>query len=239
MTADAAPSESEKRAGPILALWMALMVALQGAVWIAGFRPAALESAVERGSAKIETKGVGEVADEVIRKAIRMQQDSLPFWRTLVLIGDLAIAPLGLAVRAFLVATFFAGVAALTGRPIGFAEALAACAKAQGFWVLGKAVQVALMFALRRNEVETSLALFLPAGTYPATAWVGLRQVDFFALMGWIALVRGGWKRGQVNLATAIAICTSLWLVEATLAVAGTLVVEAGMRLTLIPERTS
>jgi hypothetical protein len=155
---------------------------------------------------------------------------------TLALLDDFAAEPLALAVRATLAATLFSSLAALTGRPAGFDRALAACAAAQGFWVLGLAVRVVLMLALRRGDVETSLALLLPPGSYPAPAWVALRQADAFALLGWAVLARGGWRRGQVNLATAVLVCALLALGEAALRTGATLVIEAGMRLTLLPE---
>jgi hypothetical protein len=224
------------RVGPTLAAWMALAVALQGVVWAAGFRPVALGVAVETGAARAESRGIGEQGDDVIRKAIRLQRDSLTFWTTLALLGDFVVEPLSLALRAVVVAVLLSGLAALAGRPVGFGPALAECAAAQGFWVLGLAVRVGLMVALRRGEVETSMALALPPGTHPAALWVASRQVDAFALLGWLALARGGWRRGQVNLATALLLCGMLWLGESAARIAGTLVAEAGMRLTLIPE---
>ena len=95
-------------------------------------------------------------------------------------------------------------------------------------------MRVGLTIALRRTEVETSLTLLLPPGSYPAAIWVALRQVDAFALLGWSALAWGGWRRGQVGLLTALAVCGSLWLVESTIRIGSILVLGAGMRLTLI-----
>jgi hypothetical protein len=224
------------RSGPILLLWMALVVALQGGLWAAGARTTALAVAVETGAARIETQGIGEVGDEVIRKAIRLQRDALPFWTTLALLGDFVGEPLALAVRAVAVAVVLSSWAALAGRPARFGHALAECSAVQGFWVLGLAVRVVLMVALRRADVETSLVLALPAGSYPAAAWVALRQADAFALLGWTALALGGWRRGQVHLATAAVACALLALGEAAVRVGATLVLEAGMRLTLVPE---
>ncbi len=233
-TADGA--EVPPRAGPILLLWMALSLVLQAALWISGASPTIVGGAVEAGAARAESRGVGEQSDEVIRKAIRLQQDSLPFWQTLTLFGDFVMMPFCIIFRAALVATLFGGLAALTGRPIEFARGLQACAVAQGFWVLGLAVRVGLAIALRRPEIETSPTLFLPPGNHPAAVWVTLRQVDAFALLGWFAMARGGWKRGQVGLISASLVCGFLWLIGAFLAMEATLIVGAGMRLSLLPE---
>jgi hypothetical protein len=236
--ADHPPTELDPapRFGPILLLWMAATVALQGGLWASGARTTAQAVAVEQGAARIETRGIGEVGEDVIRKAIRLQRDTLPFWTTLALLGDFAGEPLSLAVRAVAVAVVLSSLAALMGRPARFGLALAECSAAQGFWVLGLAVRVVLMIALRRTDVETSLVLALPPGEYPASAWIALGQVDAFALLGWAALARGGWRRGQVNPATALLVCALLALGEATLRVGSALVIGAGMRLTLLPE---
>lgn len=235
---DRPPAELDPapRFGPNLRLWMASIVALQGVLWASGLRPTALAVAVEQGAARIETRGIGEVGDDVIRQAIRQQRDTRPFWTTLALLGDFGAETLAPALRAIGAAVVFSSLAALLGRPVRFGHALAECSAAQGFWVLGLAVRVVLMVALRRADVETSLVLALPPGAYPASAWVALRQADAFALLGWAALARGGWRRGQVNLATALVVCALLALGEAAMRIAWTLVVEAGMRLTLLPE---
>lgn len=221
--------------GPTLALWAALILLLHLVLWIGGFRSAVLAEAIERGAARAERAGVGEMADEVVRKAIRVQHETFPFWAALVALGDFAVAPLAPTLRAVSVATLFAGLAALVGRPIRFHDGLAACAAAQAWWVLGLAIRVALMVALRRPDVETSAVLLLPPGEYPATAWVALRQVDAFALIGWGRMAVGGWRRGQVNLVSALLVCGWLWLFEATGRVVFALLIGAGTRLTLIP----
>ncbi len=214
---------------------MALIVLLNGLLWLSGARGGALAEAVERGTAHAETARIGEVGDEVIRKAIRTQQSTLPFWTTLAALGDFLAEPLILVLRAVLVATLFAGLAALVGRPTRFAEGLAACAAAQGLWVLGLAVRGGLMLALHRDQIETSATLLLPPAACSAALWVALRQLDVFAVLGWMALALGGWRRGQANLLTAFLICGSLWMIEAAVRISYALVIGAGMRLTLIP----
>jgi hypothetical protein len=107
----------------------------------------------------------------------------------------------------------------------------------QGFWVMGLAAQVALMIALKRTEVETSLVLLLPAGTFPALLWVALRQADAFALMGWAALIRGGWLRGQANIAMASVACALVALCELTCRLFFALVTGSAMRLMVMPDR--
>jgi hypothetical protein len=92
------------------------------------------------------------------------------------------------------------------------------------------------MIALRRPEAETSLCLLLPPGRWPALVWEAAKQVDAFVLIGWTALARGAWRREQTNLVAASTICGLLWLAESALRVGYSLVVGAGMRLTVLPE---
>ena len=223
------------RAGPILALWVVLAIALRAVLWVTGFEPKALADAVDRGAARAEASRVGEVGDDLIRKAIRLQRDTLPFWTVLARLGDFAAEPGFLVIRALAVATLFAAVAALTGRPVNFSNGLVGSAKIQGVWVFGLAVRVALTVAIRREDVETSLALLLPPGTYPASVVLLARQADPFALIGWLWLAWAGWRRRQVNLATALVLCGMLALSEAIVRVVCGLVVGAGMRLSILP----
>lgn len=223
------------RFGSILLLWAALTCGLHGMLWLSGFRTAALTEGVEWGAAQVESRGTGEVSDDLIRRAIQTQYDSLAFWTTLAWLGDFLVEPAALAVRALAAATFLAAAAALVGRPVQYERALNECARTQGIWVLGLAVQVALTLALRRGDVETSPALLLPPGTYPAALWLALRQLDLFAVLGWAALSYGGWRRGQVNLATALAIGLSLWFAEAAIRLPLSLAIGAGTRLEIVP----
>jgi hypothetical protein len=230
------PADEPPRFGAVLALWVALVVALNGALWLAGFKTAGLAAAVEAGAARAEEVGVGEVGDDLIRKAIRTQHDTRPFWTVLAFLGDFLVEPLAPAVRALAVATAFSAVAALRGRTVGYDRALAACATAQGFWVLGLAVRVGLMAALRRGDVETSVALLLSPGTYPAAAVLGLRQLDPFALAGWAGMALGAVRRGQVKWPGALAVVAGFAAAEAVARVGVGLVLGAGMRLALMPE---
>ena len=210
-------------------------MALQGVVWLSGFRPVSLGIAVERGAAEVERKSIGEVPEEVIRKAIRIQRQTKPFWTTLALLGDFGVEPLSLVLRALTAATLFAGLAALTGRPIGFQAGLDSCAASQGYWVFGLAVRVGLMIALKKADVETSLALVLRPGPTRAYLWLAARQVDVFALIGWMSMALGARRRGQTNLFAAISVCLALWLLESVCRVAFDLIIGAGMRLTVLP----
>jgi hypothetical protein len=225
-----------KPAGWMLAIWAALVIVLNAALWLSGVRPLALQQAVEQGAARAELRSVGETTDGQGRKAVRTQRATLEFWTTLALIDEFVVEPSSLAVRALAVATLLSALAALAGRQMGFRAALDGCATIQGLWVAGLAVQTNLMIALRRPDVETSLALLLPAGTYSAPLWVALRQVDAFALLGWAALIRGGWSRGQTNLATSAAACGSVALCELCCRVVFALTTGGAMRLMLMPD---
>jgi hypothetical protein len=229
-----APS-APPRFGRVLLLWMALVVLLHAVAWLSGHRGNVLAEAIERGAARVESWTLGEVPDDAIRKAIALQKDSLPFWLALMALGDFALDPFALAARAALVAVGLASVAALSGRPVRFEWGMAACARGQWPWVLGLAVQVALMLALGRDEVETSATLLLPPGAYAAATWTAMRQADAFALLGWALLAWGGWRRGQANLLVATLICLVLAVSEAALRTGWILFLGAGMRLTLLP----
>jgi hypothetical protein len=204
--------------------------------WTAGVPETTIKVAVETGAARAESWGVGETSDDVVRKAIRLQGETLPFWTTIAMLRDFLADPLALVFRALAVTVLFSSVAALTGRPIGFGESLRANSVTQGMWVLGAGVSTALMIALRRPEVETGLTLFLPAGHYDAATWVALSRIDLFALVGWSAMAWGGWRRGQLNLFTAFCLCGTLALLEFALRIAAALAIGASMRLTLIPD---
>lgn len=221
------------RFGPILTLWVALVLSLQGALWLAGFRTAALAGAVEQGAARVESIGVGEMADDVIRKAIHTQRETRPFWTVLLFLGDFLAEPSVLAARTVAAATAFSAVAALSGRTVGYGRALASCALAQGFWVLGLAVRTALAFALKSSDVETTAALFLRPGIHPAALALTLQQVDPFVIVGWSALAKGAVRRGQLGWTGAVALSAALALTEAAVRVGIGLALGAGVRLSL------
>lgn len=223
------------RAGRWLVLWMGLIVLLQGVYWLSGHRGHALAGAIEQGAAQVESRTLGEVPDATIRKAIDLQQDTLPFWLALTALGDFVFDPLAMALRAVLLAVLLASAAALTGRTVGFEAGLAACARRQWPWVLGLAVQLAMVLALGRDQAETSATLLLPTGTHPATTWVLLQQLDVFALLGWALLAIAGWRRGQTNLFTSCLICVGLFGAEIAIRASWILFLGAGMRLTLMP----
>jgi hypothetical protein len=230
-----AATEKAPSFGPMLLVWVALTLAIHGVLWVTGFPPSGLAAAVEQGAAKSEELRASEVGDDLIRKAVRTQHETLPFWTVLALLGDFLGEPLALALRALAVATAFSATAALVGRPIGYDRALAACAAAQGFWVLGLAVHAALMLALRRTDVETSALLALAPGSYSAAVALWLRQFDVFSLLGWTTLARGGVNRGQVSLPAAIVLCGGFWLAESVVRVSLGLLTGAAMRLTVMP----
>jgi hypothetical protein len=221
--------------GSILLIWMILIVAINGVRWIGGIPSGMLVEGVEQGVARAEVKAGGESTEEQVRKAIRTQRQTLSFWTALAALSDFLCEPVILAGRAVLVATLFTGVAALSGKGTQYGRALRECALAQGFWVLGMATRLALMIGLHRpdTEIETSLALFLPPGPQAAALWVLLRQLDLFTLIGWIALTRQGWRRGEAGLPTSALICGGVGLFEIGLRAAAGLLMGAAIRLCL------
>jgi hypothetical protein len=222
--------------GAWLLLWAALTVALHGAAWAAGFPTADLASAIDDGAARVESAAIGEVGDDLIRKAIRMQHDTRPFWTVVAFLGDFLGDPFSLAARAVAAATAFSAAAALRGRTIGYDRALVDCAAAQGWWVAGLAVRVALMAALRRGDVETSAALGLAPGPHHAAVALALRQLDPFVFVGWLTIASGAVRRGQTGWPSAVVIVGAFATTEAVVRIVAGLVAGAGMRLTVMPE---
>jgi hypothetical protein len=222
----------------VLLVWMALLVALNGVRWLGGFPAGGVAVGVEQGVARAEAEAQtqGERTEEQIRKVIRTQRETISFWTALAAIDDFLIEPILLAGRAVLVATLFTGLAAVSGRTVQYDQALTESARIQGVWVLGLALRVALLLGLRRPEsdVDTSLALLLPAGGHSAITWITLRQLDVFALVGWAALAVSGWRRGDASLAAALALCGGLGLVEISARTASGLLLGAAIRLTLM-----
>ena len=216
-----------------LVLWMVLIAGLQGVLWVTGFKDRALREAVEQGAARAERRALGETDEETIRKQVRTQHDTLPFWTALVMVGDFLVDPLMLACRAAVVATAFTALAAIFGRRAQFELALAECVGCQGIWVLELAVRVGLMTISREPGVETSLALFLPPGSYSITTWIVLRQAGLLAMWGWLTMAWRGWRRGETSLPTAVLVCILLWLTEIVLRSFVALVIGAQMRLAL------
>ncbi len=226
---------ASQRAGSILLLWMALLALAHALPWLGGYRHLELAQAVEQGTARIEKNEIGEVGDDVIRKAIQTQRATQGFWQALLLLVDLVFEPLALLLRALVTASLFAGIAALGGRPVQFPRTFAETSLAQGWWVLGSVVRTVLMIGLHRTSVETSAALFLPPGNYPATFWVLLQQVDAFGLLGWLSLALGAGRRGQVAWPLALLALLPIALFESLIRTAGFLLLEAGPRLSLLP----
>jgi hypothetical protein len=224
------------RLGPTLTLWVILTVFLQGAFWLSGWKSLVLAEAVEHGAAISESRTFGEVHEETIRRSIRTQRDTLPFWTAMSLIGDFVLDPMALCLRAVSVATIFCAIAALSGRRVQFGPTLVASVAIQGVWVLGLLIRLMIMVVLRNPDVETSVTVLLPPGTYRAPLWVALRQIDPFPILGWYLLARNGWRLGQVNRATALLTCGALWALESVSRIVWTLTIESGTRLMLIPE---
>jgi len=223
------------RFGGTLLVWMTLTAALYGVLWLTGVRQRELGLAVERGAAEAESRGIGESTDDLVRKAIRVQRQTMPFWTAVAALGDFACEPLLLPLRAATVAVLFAALAALRGRRAGFDAAMAQCAALQGVWVAGLAVQVALTVLLRRPDAETSAVLLLGPGTHSAWQWAALRQLDAFALAGWLAMAWQGWRRGQVGPVAALVTCTLLALGEMGVRILFAVVMGGGMRSSLLP----
>jgi uncharacterized membrane protein YgcG len=220
--------------GAVLLLWMALTILLHASLWATGFRNRDLVGAIEQGAARAEFDTTGESAEDAVRKAIQSQRQTRTFWTAVRAIDDFLLEPFALGLRAAAVAVVLSALAALRGRTIGFDAALAGSAACQGYWVFGLAVQTALMIGLTRPEIETSAVLFLPPGMHSAAVWLALRQIDLFAVVGWLALAWGGWRRGQVGPILAVTSCLSLAVAEAAVRTGLALVVGAVMRLSLM-----
>ena len=228
--------DSSRRAGPILTLWVGLLVAIHAADWLVGSRSNLLARAVEQGEARVEAQSAAsDLNADAARKLIELQRATRPFWTTFALLGDFLVDPLALVVRSLLVATLCAAWAALAGRPSGFALAWSESAALGGLWIAGPALALGLTLAQPGSRADTSLTLLLPPGPHSAWVWTTLHQADLFALWGWLALARGGWRRGQVAWPLALATVLPLALAEVALRGVAAAILGAGMRLTIIP----
>jgi hypothetical protein len=215
---------------------MLLYGALHALFWVTGVRQYELAVAVDRGAARVERRLMGEETADVIRRQIQLQRDTLPFWTAVAWLSDFVFGPLLLAGRALSVAVAFSAAAALAGRRVRFPVTMADCVRWQAVWILGVAVQAALMLLLRRGDVDTSLVALLPSHTYHATTWVWLRQLDLFAILGWLGMAYSGWYRRQANVLVACCLCGALAVLEAAIRAYAELGVQLSMRLTLFPQ---
>ena len=222
--------------GWLLLAWMALVVVLQGVVWAWGMTDIHLVQAVEDGAAEVERRHLGEENEDVVRKAIQTQRDTLRFWTVIAAIRDFLVMPLFLGLRAVSVAIALSAVAAAAGRRVRFDETMYASVAWQGVWVIGLAVTVVLMLLLDRGTVSTSLRMFLPDESYSVGRWLLYEKLDIFALIGWLGMAWSGWRHGQAGLVTAVIVCLLLAAIDVGLHVGGSLVLNLGMRMTLIPQ---
>jgi hypothetical protein len=222
--------------GWMLTVWMSLVVVLHGAIWTTGVPDFDLTDAVEKGAARVEQRSVGEDSQDVVRKSIKLQRDSLRFWTVICVVGDFLVAPAWIALRALLVAVSLSAVAAVCGRAVRFPAAMRDCVAWQGVWVLGLAVQVVLMLVLQRSDIETSIVLLLPPRIYAAREWVLLNQIDCFAVIGWLGIAWSACQRRQTNLYLALLTCFFLAALEIQIRGGFSLLVNLGMRLTIFPE---
>ncbi len=216
--------------------WIALVVVLNGVIWSTGVPDYSLAKAVETGAAVVEKQQLGEESEDVVRKAIQMQRDTLPFWTVIAALGDFLVVPLTLGLRAFAVAVAMSAVAATTGRQVRFPMAMYECIAWQGVWVLAIAVRVVLMLVLQRSTVSTSVLMFLPQDFFTASQWTLLEQIDCFALLGWLGMAWSTWRRGQANLLVAVLVCVALALTEFSVTFGLSLAVNLSMRMALMPQ---
>jgi hypothetical protein len=215
---------------------MALVVVLHGVIWTTGVPDYGLAQAVENGAARVEQQQIGEENEDVVRKAIKLQRDTLPFWAVIVAIRDFLLAPLMLGFRAWMVAVALSAVAAATGRAVRYPEALYDCVAWQGVWVVGLAVHTVLMLVLQRAYVSTSILMFLPQETFTAVRWTILEQIDCFAIAGWLGMAWSAHRRRQTNLAAAAIVCLVLAVLELGICGGASLAVNLSIRASLMPQ---
>lgn len=221
----------------VWSLWGVLLLALSATYWFTGVPDYQLLEAVELGTAQVERRYSGtEESDEVIREAIQTQRDTLSFWTTLALLNDFVVVPLSPCLRSLAATIMLCSVAALFGRSIGFEGSLIENSLWQGVWVAGFATRIGLMFYLGEAAGETSAVLLLPPAEYDASKWVMWRELDFFALFGWIMIIWGSYRRGQANLVVATLVVSLVAGIEMMLHASFSLGFQLSMRLTLVPQ---
>jgi len=222
--------------GRWIAFFIVLTAVLNSVPWLLGYRQLGIATAVEQGAAKVEQRMLGEDSPDVVREQIELQRDSLKFWTVVALIQDFLFGPLVLVFRAGIVAVAFSALAAVSGRRPRLPIVMSDTVRWQGMWVVGFAVRAALTLVLDRGNVDTSIAVFLPAASFSATTWTTLQQLDMFGLVGWLGMAWSGWRHQQANVVTALLICIVLAAIEISLFASGSLLINLSMRLTLLPQ---
>lgn len=176
-----------------------LTIALSNlSLWCFGIRQQEIFDAVEQGAAVVEENMIGEIDEEQVRDAIRMQRKTFGFWSTLLMLGDLVFAPLSPVLRAIIVTVAFSAAAALCGRPVGHGVALAENITWQTFWAAGAGLEALMRIAVSANA-SISWVVFMPANEYPASTVHQLAILNPLALCGWVAMGWFAWKRRQAN----------------------------------------
>ena len=187
---------------------MSLVVILNGVVWTTGVPDYDLADAVERGAARVEERSVGEENEDVVRKSIQLQRDSLSFWKVITLVGDFLVEPLWIG---------FAGVfgsggvercggdqwpaGPVSGRHAGMCG-LARCVGVGAGGPRRPDVGVASI----RRSTRRSCCCCPHACTRRANG-SSLQQIDCFALIGWLGIAWGACRRGQTSLLAALLTC--------------------------------
>jgi hypothetical protein len=235
----AAPAEvfdsSSPPYGGRLSLMVVLVALSSAALWCFGIRQQQILDAVEQGAAVIEERTIGDVEQDEIRESIQTQRQSIPFWSTLAILGDLVIEPMAPVFRALVLTIAFSSFAALFGRPVAYGVALADNVTWQWFWVAGVVLDSMLKIVVS-PAAANSLLVFLPAKEYPANTVITLAAVNPLAICGWLVVAWAAWKRKQVNWFLALFIVLVLALTEAS--IRGSLLATMGalVRLTIVQQ---
>ncbi len=227
-------SSSPPYAGRLSLMVMSVAIAM-AALWCFGIRQQQILDAVEQGAAAIEERTLGDVEQDEIRESIRIQRQSISFWSTLAILGDLLIEPLLPAFRALALTVAFSSLAALFGRPVALGVALADNITWQWFWVAGIVLDSALKIGIS-PDAGSSLIVFLPAKEYTASLAIGLAVMHPFAICGWLAVGWAAWKRRQVNWFLAGLVVVVFAFSEATIRSRLLATMGALVRLTIVQQ---
>ena len=220
----------------MLAVWMSLVVILNGIIWTTGVPDYDLAEAVEKGAARVEQRSVGEDSEDVVRKSIQLQRDSLSFWTVIRAVGDFLGGP---------VMDCFTGIGRGRGAECGGGgqwpagavsggdEAMRGLAGCVGSGTDSPSCAHAGPPSVGYRDLRRAP---VAAARLAAREWVLLHQIDCFAMIGWLGMAWSACRRGQTNLYVALLTCFVVAAIEAPIRGSFWLLVNLGMRLTIFPE---
>ncbi len=179
-----------------------------------------VDRAVQRSIADIEREQFDIVERSALSQMIEEKRKEGEFLRLMARVRVVAARPIATLATVLLLAAFFYGLVALTGRKPEWHTLLTVFVLASFVSALGLVVRLGLMLWYRTLEVDTSLALlsrsFVPqeaANRMSLAVSSGLLSaVDPFRMWFWFVIVVGLTATSQLRGWKVWTVCTLLWL---------------------------